>query len=97
MTNPDRPLYDGREYTRAQVAPPVGPLSTVTPMVPPRVRRNYTQGAKGEWRAEFTIESYHDPLLFTGISAIAEEDDAVRKEVIAVLAELNGGSDSDGG
>ena len=65
--------------------------------LPPRVRRNYTQGANGQWRAEFTVESYADPQTTEGVRAIRDEDDRVCAEVLATLAILNhrGGEDKD--
>jgi hypothetical protein len=64
---------------------PRPPIETI----PPRVRRNYTQGANGLWRAEFTVESYHDPRTRDGITHIEDEDASVSLSVRKALAVLN--------
>ncbi len=83
MTNPDRPTYDAH-IRRPQVPPVVDP-----PAIPPRVRRNYTQDAKGNWRGEFTVESWHDPLTETGIETITMEDETVAAAMTETLAVMN--------
>jgi hypothetical protein len=57
--------------------------------IPPRVRRNFTQGANGLWRAEFSVESYHDPSTPQGRSNIEVEDAWVSVIVRDTLAALN--------
>jgi hypothetical protein len=57
--------------------------------IAPRVRRNYTQGANGTWRAEFTVESYRDPTIPNDNQAIRDEDAEVALAIRDMLAVLN--------
>lgn len=77
-----RPVYDA--------GAPVDGFPSMRELMSPRVRRNYTQGAKGEWRAEFTVESHHDPLTEEGSTAITAEDACVALSIHLVQLALNG-------